>query len=75
MSEQQNYKEAMTLQHLLYLSCLTRKPFSGFLSRSDTNRALLPQKVVRNLKFQIKEVEGLYYLCRESKGTDQLRRY
>ena len=30
------------------------------------------QKVNRGLKFQIKEVEGLCYLCRENKGVDQL---
>ena len=29
--------------------------------------------MARGLKFQIKEVEGLYYLCRENKGADQLR--
>ena len=25
------------------------------------------------MKFHIKEVEGLYYLCSENKGADQLR--
>ena len=29
----------------------------------------------RGLKFQIKEAEGLYYLHRENKGTDQLCDY
>ena len=29
----------------------------------------------RGLKFRIKEVEGLYYLCSENKGADQLRSY
>ena len=38
---------------------------SGFLSRSDTNRAGQPQKMASGLKFQFQEVEGLYYLCRE----------
>ena len=28
--------------------------------------------MARGLKFQIKKVEGLYYLCSENKGTDQL---
>ena len=29
--------------------------------------------MARGLKFRIYEVEGLYYLCSENKGTDQLR--
>ena len=28
--------------------------------------------MARGLKFQIYEVEGLHYLCRENKGADQL---
>ena len=44
----------------------------GFPTRSDTNQALQLQKMARGLKFQIKEVEGLYYPCRENKGDDQL---
>ena len=30
---------------------------------------------LRGLKFRIWEVEGLYYLCSENKGADQLRGY
>ena len=41
-------------------------------TRSDTNRAVQPQKIVRGLKFLIKEVEGLYYQCNKNKGADQL---
>ena len=53
-----------------------RKPhLPGFLPESDTNRALQPQKMVRGLKFQNEEVKGLYYLCSEKKGADQLRSY
>ena len=44
-----------------------------FPTRSDTNRAVQPQKRVGGLKFRIKEVEGLYYLCSKNKGADQLR--
>ena len=29
--------------------------------------------MARGLKFRIKVVEGLYYLCSENKGADQLR--
>ena len=48
----------------------------GFRSaRSDTNRAVEPQKMARGLKFQTEEVEGLYYLCSENKGAGQLRGY
>ena len=31
--------------------------------------------MARGLKFRIKKVEGLYYLCSEFKGADQLRGY
>ena len=31
--------------------------------------------MARGLKFRIQEVEGLYYLCSENKGADQLRGY
>ena len=48
---------------------------SGFPTRSDTNRAVQPQKMASGLNFQIKEVEGLYYICGENKGADQLRSY
>ena len=48
---------------------------SGFPTRSDTNYAVQPHKMARGLKFRIKEVEGLYYLCSENKGADQLRGY
>ena len=42
------------------------------LTRSDTNRPVQSQKQARNLKFWIEEEQGLYYLCSENKGTDQL---
>ena len=45
----------------------------GFPTKSDTNRAVQPQKMVRDLKFRIYEVEGLYYPCSENKCADQLR--
>ena len=31
--------------------------------------------MARGLKFRIYEEEGLYYLCSENKGADQLRGY
>ena len=31
--------------------------------------------MARGLKFQMLEVEGLYYLCSKDKGADQLRDY
>ena len=46
-----------------------------FPTRPDTNRAVQPQKMAIGLKFRIKNVEGLYYLCSENKGADQLRGY
>ena len=52
-----------------------RKPTFWFLTRSDTNRAVQSQKMAGGLKFRFKKVEGLYYLCSENKGADQLRGY
>ena len=52
-----------------------RNPSSGFPTRPDTNRAEQQQDMARDLKFRIKEVEGLYYLSSENKGADQLRGY
>ena len=45
-----------------------RKPVlsSGFPTMSDTNLALQPQKMARNLKFKILEIEGLCFLCSET---------
>ena len=48
---------------------------SAFPTRSDTNRAAQPLGLIRCLKFRIKEVEGLYYLCSENQGADQLCGY
>ena len=52
-----------------------RKPTFSFPTRSDTNHAVQLQNIARDLKFRIKKVEGLYYLCSENKGADQLRGY
>ena len=46
---------------------------SGFSTRSHTNGVEQPQNMARGLEFRIKIVEGLYYLCSENKGADQLR--
>ena len=54
-----------------YLSRDTRKMSMGFPTRSDTNRAVQPQKMARCLKFRFKKKEGLYNLCRENKGAEQ----
>ena len=43
-----------------------------FPPRSHTNRAVVPQKMAGGLKFGIKKVEGLYFLCSENKDADQL---
>ena len=57
------------------MSLVLRKLVFGVSDLSDTNRAARPHKMVRGLKFRMKEVEGLYYLCGENKGADQLRGY
>ena len=57
------------------LSRVMRKQTFWFPTWSDTNQAVQLQKMARGLKFRIKKVEGLYYLCSENKGADQLRDY
>ena len=42
---------------------------------SDTNRAIQSKTIIRYMKFQILEEDGLYYPCSENKGSDQLRNY
>ena len=49
--------------------------FWGFWTRSDTNRAIQPQKMARGLKFRIEEEEGFYYLRSKNKGADPLQGY
>ena len=49
-----------------------RKPTFWFLTWADTNQVVQLQKMSRDLKFRIKKEEGLYYLCSENKGADQL---
>ena len=56
-----------------YLSWVLRKPTFWFSTWSDTNQAVQSQKMARGLKFRIWKEEGLYYLCSENKGADQLR--
>ena len=55
------------------MSLVLRNLSSRFPTRSDTNQAVQPQKMVRDMKFWIQKVEALYYLCSENKGADQLR--
>ena len=52
-----------------------RKPTFWFPTWSNTNQAVQLQKMARGLKFEIKKVEGLYYLFSENKSADQLRGY
>ena len=47
-----------------YMSRVMRKPTFWFLTWSDTNQTVQLLKMARSSKFQIYEVEGLYYLCR-----------
>ena len=55
------------------MSHVMRKPTFWFLTWSDTNQAVQLQKMARGLKFRIRKVEGLYYLCSKNKGANQLR--
>ena len=42
---------------------------SGFPTRLNTNQAVQSQKMAKSLKFQIEEVEELYYPCHENKAV------
>ena len=57
------------------MSGVTRKPTFWFPTWPDTNQAVQLQKMASGLKFRIKKVVGLPYLCSENKGADQLRGY
>ena len=57
----------------IYMSRVMRKQTFWFLTRSDTNQSVQLLKMARGSKFWIKKEEGLYYLCSENKGADQLR--
>ena len=48
-----------------------RKLSFWFPTWSDTNQAVQLKKMASGFKFRIKIEEGLHYLCRENKGTDQ----
>ena len=52
-----------------------KKTCLGFPTGSNTNWTVQPQKMASGLKFETKEEEGVYYLCYESKGADQLCNY
>ena len=73
MDKNLNNKMNKLLLFLNYLASSLENLSSGFPTRSDTNWAVQPQKMAIGLKFQIKEVEGLYYPCSENKAADQLR--
>ena len=49
-----------------------RKPTNLVLTRSDTNRAVQSQKMVRGWKFWFQKEEELYYLYNKNKGPDQI---
>ena len=63
------------LEQMSYEPRSEKTGFSGFPTRSDTNQVVQPQKMARGLKFRIEVVNGLYYLCSENKGADQLHGY
>ena len=57
------------------MSRVMRKPTLWFPTWSNTIQAVQLQKMARGLTFRTKKVDGLYYLCSENKGADQLRGY
>ena len=58
-----------------YMSSVMRKPVFGVFDQVQHKLAVQPQKMARGMKFCIKELEGLYILCSEKKGADQLCSY
>ena len=56
-------------------SLVVRKRVLFFFTWSDTNQAVQLQKMAKGLKFWIKKLEGLYYICSGNKDSDQLRGY
>ena len=52
-----------------------RKPVLGVSDQVRRNQAVQLLDMARDLKFQIYEVEVLYYPDSENKGADQLRGY
>ena len=55
------------------MSHVTRKSLSlGLQTRSDTNRTVHPQKMLRGLRFCMQNEEGFHYMFTENKGADQL---
>ena len=63
--------------HQIPILCEPRCEKTGLRSfRPDrTQTRLYNHTMARGLKFRILEVEGLYYLCSENKGADQLLGY
>ena len=51
------------------MSRITRKQTMWLTNRSDTNRAVPPQKMARGWKFWIYKLEELYYLCSKKKDA------
>ena len=64
-----------TQTYMYNLSMWVSKPTIWVPTRSNTNRAVQSQKMVRGLKFWIKKVEKLHYPYSENKGADQLYSY
>ena len=55
-----------------HFSCFVRKPVFGVSDKVQLKLGCTqPQKMVRCLKFWIKEVKKFYYLCSENKGADE----
>ena len=69
------YNQIVKVDPKYNMSPVVRKLIFRVSARSHTNRAVQSLNMGRGLKFRIKEVEGLYYLCSENKGADQLRGY
>ena len=60
---------------VLHMSSIATGPVLGFPTRPDTNQAVQPRNMDRDLQFLILEVEGLYYLCSRNKDANQLPSY
>ena len=68
------YSNLGVAEVMLYEPCHAKTRLQGF-QQGLPNRAVQPQKMGRDLKFKVYEVEPLYYLSGENKDADQLCDY
>ena len=69
------YKHHITYTHKESDNTVTNNQCLYWKTIWKTGTCTKFRKMARGLKFQIGEVEGLFYLCSKNKGPDQLHSY